>query len=197
VTGSRRTTSAAATSSRSWRSPARSRCANCRTPARSPGDRPVGPTTGTSRGCSTSWVQRGEVAVAGRAGPERSWNLAQRVYPDDPVIPADEARRTRDARRLRALGIARAKGPELPVEAADVCEAGEPAVVEGVKGEWRVDPSLLGRPFSGRTALLSPFDRLVPDRKRALERSTSSTSSRCTSLQPSAGGATTRCRTAS
>ena len=42
-------------------------------------------------------------------------------------------------------------------------------MVEGVKGEWRVDPSLLGRPFAGRTALLSPFDRLVHDRKRALE----------------------------
>jgi uncharacterized protein YcaQ len=50
-----------------------------------------------------------------------------------------------------------------------VGEAGEPAVVEGVKGEWRVDPSLLGHSFSGRTALLSPFDRLVHDRKRAVE----------------------------
>jgi serine/threonine protein kinase len=34
---------------------------------------------------------------------------------------------------------------------------------------WRVDPSLLGRPFSGRTALLSPLDRLVYDRRRTLE----------------------------
>jgi len=55
------------------------------------------------------------------------------------------------------------------VEPWDVGEAGELAVVEGVKGQWRVEPSLLGRPFSGRTALLSPFDRLVHDRKRALE----------------------------
>ena len=55
------------------------------------------------------------------------------------------------------------------MEPCDVGEVGEPAVVDGVKGEWRVDPSLLGRPFSGRTALLSPFDRLVHDRKRALE----------------------------
>ena len=54
-------------------------------------------------------------------------------------------------------------------ERADVGEAGEPAVVEGVKGEWRVDPSLLDRPFSGRTALLSPFDRLVHDRRRAVD----------------------------
>jgi uncharacterized protein YcaQ len=31
-----------------------------------------------------------------------------------------------------------------------------------------VDPELLDRPFAGRTALLSPFDRLVYDRQRAL-----------------------------
>ncbi len=114
-------------------------------------------------------VQRGEVAVAGRQGRERLWDLASQVYPDDPIVPVEEARRTRDTRRLRALGIARARGPECPVEPADVGEAGEPAVVEGVKGQWRVDPSLLGRRFSGRTALLSPFDRLVHDRKRAVE----------------------------
>lgn len=114
-------------------------------------------------------VQRGEVAVAGRQGRERLWDLASRVYPDDPVVPAEEAKRARDERGLRALGIARTRGPERPVEPVDVGEAGEPAVVEGVKGQWRVEPSLLGRPFSGRTALLSPFDRLVHDRKRALE----------------------------
>ena len=39
----------------------------------------------------------------------------------------------------------------------------------GVKGSWRVDPSLLGQPFSGRAALLSPFDRLIHDRKRTVE----------------------------
>ena len=56
------------------------------------------------------------------------------------------------------------------MEPADVGAAGEPAVVEGVDGEWRVDPALLpGQPFEGRTALLSPFDRLVHNRTRALE----------------------------
>ena len=114
-------------------------------------------------------VQRGEVAVAGRQGRERLWDLASRVYPIDHVVPAEEARRTRNERRLRALGIARARAPESPVEPADVGDAGEPAVVEGVKGQWHVDPSLLGRPFTGRTALLSPFDRLVHDRKRTVE----------------------------
>jgi len=114
-------------------------------------------------------VARGEVAVAGRQGTERVWDLASRVYPDDPVVPAVEAARTRKERRLRALGIARARTAQSPVEPWDVGEVGERAVVDGVKGEWRVDPSLLGRLFSGRTALLSPFDRLVHDRKRALE----------------------------
>jgi hypothetical protein len=114
-------------------------------------------------------VLRGEVAVAGRRGHDRLWDLATRVYPDAPVVPQDEARRVRNERRLRALGIARARGPECPVEPVDVGGAGEPAVVEGVKGEWRVDPSLLGQPFSGRAALLSPFDRLVYDRKRMVE----------------------------
>jgi hypothetical protein len=114
-------------------------------------------------------VQRGEIAVAGRQGRERLWDLASRVYPDDPVVPAQEARRIRNERSLRALGIARARGPETPVEPVGVGDAGEPAVVEGVKGEWRVDPSVLDRPFTGRTALLSPFDRLVHDRKRTME----------------------------
>jgi uncharacterized protein len=116
-------------------------------------------------------VQRGEVAIAGRRGGERLWDLAERVYPDDPVVPADQALRTRNERRLRALGIARSRGRESPPpgEPVDVGEAGEPAVVEGVKGRWRVDPSLLGQPFSGRAALLSPFDRLIHDRKRTVE----------------------------
>ena len=111
-------------------------------------------------------VQRGEVAAAGGTGRDRLWDLASRIYPDDPVPPADEARRRLDERRLGALGIARAKGTKLPLEPVDVGEAGEPAVVEGVPGQWRVDPAQLGQPFSGRAALLSPFDRLVADRKR-------------------------------
>jgi hypothetical protein len=60
-----------------------------------------------------------------------------------------------------ALGIAHARGRECPVEPAGAGEAGEPAVAEGVKGTWRVDPSQLGQPFSGRAALLSPFDRRI------------------------------------
>jgi uncharacterized protein YcaQ len=114
-------------------------------------------------------VRRGEVAVAGRRGRHRLWDLADRVYPDDPVVPAEEALRTRNELRLRALGLARSRAMECPVEPSDVADVGEPAVVEGVRGQWRVDPALLGQPFTGRTALLSPFDRLIYDRKRMAE----------------------------
>jgi uncharacterized protein len=120
-------------------------------------------------------VGRGEVAVAGRKGRERLWDLAERVYPDHPVIPFVEAEREQDRRRLRALGIARPTGPATQVEPGVTGAAGELAVVEGVRGEWRVDPSYLdgpdGRPspFEPRAALLSPFDRLVHDRVRAAE----------------------------
>jgi uncharacterized protein len=115
-------------------------------------------------------MMRGEVAVAARAGRERLWDLAERVYPPRVVVPtADEAHRIRSERRLVSLGIARHKAPAMPIEPVDVGQAGEPAVVDGTKGEWRVDPAALGQEFLGRTALLSPFDRLVYDRVRALE----------------------------
>ena len=106
-------------------------------------------------------VARGEVAISGRSGRQRLWDLSERVYPaDTPSVPAAEALRMRDAKRLRALGIARA---------SMVGEAGEPVEVEGTSGVWRVDPAAIGKPFAGRTTLLSPFDRMVHDRRRALE----------------------------
>jgi uncharacterized protein len=115
-------------------------------------------------------MMRGEVAIAGRVGRQRLWDLPERVYPADVVVPSvEEAGRIKNERRLAALGIAREKGTAMPVEPITVGEAGEPAVVEGTKGEWRVDPDALGSDFEGRTALLSPFDRLVHDRARAEE----------------------------
>ncbi len=114
-------------------------------------------------------VLRGEVATAGRQGRERLWDLASRVYPEAPAVPSAEALRIRDERRLHALGIARARAPVTSMEPNDVGNAGEPAVVDGIKGEWRVDPAQLGQPFAGRAALLSPLDRLVYDRKRMAE----------------------------
>jgi uncharacterized protein len=111
-------------------------------------------------------VARGEVAAAGRDGRRTLWDLAERIYPDDPVPDPDAARAIRDARRLGSMGLARERFADQPGEPFHVSEAGEPAVVEGVRGKWRVDPMLLDRPFAGRAALLSPFDRLVQDRKR-------------------------------
>jgi uncharacterized protein YcaQ len=115
-------------------------------------------------------MMRGEIAIAGRVGRERLWDLADRVYPADVAIPsAEEAHRIKNERRLASLGIARKKSTAMPLEPVDVGDAGEPATVEGVKGEWRVDAAALGEDFEGRTALLSPFDRLVYDRARAQE----------------------------
>jgi uncharacterized protein len=112
----------------------------------------------------------GEVAIAGRVGRERLWDLPQRVYPADVEVPSvEKAQEIRNQRRLAALGIARPQARAMPMEPVHVSEAGDPAVVEGVKGEWRVDPRYLGDGFRGRTALLSPFDRLVHDRARAEE----------------------------
>jgi uncharacterized protein len=115
-------------------------------------------------------MMRGEVAIAGRNGRERLWDVPERVYPENAVVPSgEEAGRAKNERRLVALGIARQKSIKVPVEPYDVGEAGEPAVVEGTKGEWRVDPAALAVDFEGRTALLSPFDRLVHDRVRTQE----------------------------
>jgi len=113
---------------------------------------------------------RGEVAVSHRAGRDRMWDLAERVYPADlDELSDEEAARLRADRRLGYLGIARAKGAKQPVEPIDVGEVGEEATVDGVDGSWRVDLALLSDidSFEPRTALLSPFDRLVFDRARA------------------------------
>ncbi|HEY7004816.1 MAG TPA: crosslink repair DNA glycosylase YcaQ family protein [Gaiellaceae bacterium] len=114
-------------------------------------------------------LSRGEVAIAGRIGRERLWDLAERVYAEVAIPSVEEAERRKDERRLASLGIARQKARKMPMEPVHVGEAGEPAVVEGVKGEWRVDPAYLDGDLAGRTALLSPFDRLVHDRARTLE----------------------------
>lgn len=117
-------------------------------------------------------VARGEVALSRREGPMPWWDLAERVYPDVPPIPLGDAARERNRRRLAALGIARAKTVQTPVEPHDVGAVGVQVTVEGVRGTWQVDPKQLeqvGTPFEGRAALLSPLDRLVFDRKRLAE----------------------------
>jgi uncharacterized protein YcaQ len=113
--------------------------------------------------------QRGEVAVAGRDGRDRLWDLAERLFPNTRAIPSGKAHRIRDERRLQSLGVARAHAVETQIEPLDVDEVGAAAVIDGVRGTWRVDPAQLGQPFSGRAALLSPLDRLIYDRKRMTE----------------------------
>ncbi|HUQ41947.1 MAG TPA: crosslink repair DNA glycosylase YcaQ family protein, partial [Candidatus Limnocylindrales bacterium] len=44
-----------------------------------------------------------------------------------------------------------------------------PARITGVRGSFFAWAPLLGRKFRGRTAVLSPFDRLIHDRVRSLE----------------------------
>ena len=78
-------------------------------------------------------MMRGEIAIAGRVGRERLWDLGERVYPAGIVVPSvDEARRVRNERRLASLGIARQKATAMPLEPIDVGDAGEPAVVAQV-----------------------------------------------------------------
>jgi uncharacterized protein YcaQ len=104
-------------------------------------------------------ASRGEVAVSARQGRQRLWDLAERVHPaGTKAVPADVARARRDERRLRSLGVAR---PQV------VGEAGIAAEIEAVAGLWRLDPEATVEGFEGRTAILSPFDRLIHDRLRA------------------------------
>lgn len=67
-------------------------------------------------------VRLGEVAIAGRHGRERRWDLAERWYPPVPEVPDAEVDACRDRRRLQSLGIARAKQTEVPLERMDVGE---------------------------------------------------------------------------
>jgi uncharacterized protein YcaQ len=85
---------------------------------------------------------RGEVAVVGRRGGHRVWDLAERWYPETEVVPLAEARRRLDEQRLRALGI------------------------RLQRGTWEVAPDADDSPVPDRVTLLSPFDRLVHDRDR-------------------------------
>ena len=116
-------------------------------------------------------LARGEVAVAAREGRERRWDLAERVYPQGLVeLSVEEADAAQHERYLQAMGVAPTKATAVPNETRALGDAGEPVEIEGAEGEWRVDPAALlalDEPFAGRTALLSPFDRLVFDRERA------------------------------
>ena len=58
-------------------------------------------------------MSRCEIAVSGRVGRERLWDLPERIYPADVVVPSvEDAERIRNERRLASLGIARRKTTE-------------------------------------------------------------------------------------
>jgi uncharacterized protein YcaQ len=86
---------------------------------------------------------RGEVAVAGRRGGQRLWDLGERWYPETERIPWPEARRLLEEKRFRALGV-RLQG-----------------------GRPFVHPDACDEPVGNRVTFLSPFDRLIHDRDRA------------------------------
>jgi uncharacterized protein YcaQ len=87
--------------------------------------------------------RRGHIAVAGRLGNQRLWDLAERWYPKTEPVPAAQARRALAEKRFRALGV------------------------RLQKGRWFAHPDADGTPVGGRVTFLSPFDRLVHDRDRA------------------------------
>jgi uncharacterized protein YcaQ len=152
-------------------------------------DRSVRPweSTGWTHGKNVSqlleflWAQ-GKVLVAARRGQERVWDLAERVVPPAPPLSPEDAALAHLDQRFRQLGPMTAAGyKRVPtVRGLSLADAFARLVrdgvllaseIEGVRGTWYVHRDLveLGRPFRGRTTLLSPFDPLVYDRKRAQE----------------------------
>jgi uncharacterized protein YcaQ len=112
--------------------------------------------------------RQGEVAVVGREGRLRRWDIAERVYPQNlPEYSLEEADRMLAERRLQAAGIAKQKSPWTRVGLA-----GEPAVVEGSEWKFRVDPQALAaldEDEGGRVAFLNPYDSMMFDRPRLKE----------------------------
>jgi uncharacterized protein YcaQ len=96
---------------------------------------------GLMLGCLNS---RGEVAVVGRRGKQRVWDLADRWYPETERIAWRDAKAFLDEKRFRAHGV------------------------RLEKGRWIAHPESDDSPVpAGRTTFLSPFDRLIHDRARA------------------------------
>jgi uncharacterized protein YcaQ len=85
----------------------------------------------------------GEIAVVGRRGKQRLWDLAERWYPETETVPWRKAERLLAAKRFHALGVR-----------------------QSVAG-WEAHPEATDGRVPARTTFLSPFDRLVYDRDRA------------------------------
>ena len=102
---SRRTARSAATCCGSSNGAGRCCRGSSRTARPGRGRSAAGTARGTSVSCSRALHLRGEVAVAGRAGGQRLWDLAGRVLPDTDALPLREAERELAERRFRALGV--------------------------------------------------------------------------------------------
>ncbi len=85
---------------------------------------------------------RGEVAVVGRRGKQRLWDLAERWYPETQTLPIAKARRLWEEKRFRALGVRLERGRLL------------------------VHPEAEDGPIPPHTTFLSPFDQLIHNRDR-------------------------------
>jgi uncharacterized protein YcaQ len=85
---------------------------------------------------------RGQVAVVGRRGKQRLWDLAERWYPETETLPLAKARRLYAEKRFRALGV------------------------QLQRGRLVAHPEAEDGPIPERITFLSPFDRLVHDRAR-------------------------------
>ncbi|MDJ0335635.1 crosslink repair DNA glycosylase YcaQ family protein [Salinibacterium sp. G-O1] len=113
-------------------------------------------------------MRQGEVAIVGREGRHRLWDLAERVYPQNlPEYSLEEAEWMLNERRLQAAGIAKRNSRWTPVG-----DAGEPATIEGSEWSYRVDPgaiAALDDDPGGRVAFLNPYDGMLFDRPRLKE----------------------------
>ena len=85
---------------------------------------------------------RGHVAVAGRRGGQRLWDLGERWYPETENVSLAEANRLFAEKRFRALGV------------------------RLERGKLHVHPDAEDGPVPNRVTFLSPFDRLIHDRAR-------------------------------
>jgi hypothetical protein len=110
----------------------------------------------------------GALAVVGREGRLRVWDLAERVYAPAVEVPRADAVRIRSERLLAACGIMRDSIAVSPGELHGNLRVGVPVTIEGVPGRWLADPVQLDRndDFVPRLAILSPFDRLMTDPQR-------------------------------
>lgn len=90
----------------------------------------------------TSLHLHGKVAVVGRRGGQRLWDLAERWYPAGPALSPAAAERFFAEQRFRAQGV------------------------KLVKGRLIAHPDADASPVPDRVTVLSPFDRLIYDRAR-------------------------------